>query len=81
MKLYILEGHGLRKVQDLASTNIVGVYSSLEKAKEARRLVEGARRLVENDVYRLYDNYHILMVDLDEPSFLGSYVVDGEELG
>lgn len=70
MKLYVLEGHGLRKVQDLASTNIVGVYSSLEKAKEARRLVE-------NDVYRLYDNYHILMVDLDEPSFLGSYVGDG----
>lgn len=70
MKLYVLEGHGLREAQDLASTNIVGVYSSLEKAKEARRLVE-------NDAYRLYDNYHILMVDLDEPSFLGSYVVDG----
>ena len=73
MKLYILEGHGLRKVQDLASTNIVGVYSSLEKAKEARRLVE-------NDVYRVCDNYYILKVDLDEPSFLGSYVCDDKDV-
>lgn len=70
MKLYILEGHGLREVQDLISTNVVGVYSSLERAKQERRLAE-------NDTYRLYYNYYILEVDLDKPSFLGSYIFDG----
>lgn len=63
MRLYILEGHRTRLDRESDRTDIIGVYSSLEKAREAQEVV-GFK-----DIPRLrpiYDLICISQADLDK---------------
>lgn len=63
MRLYILEGHRTRLDRESDRTDIIGVYSSLEKAREAQDVV-GFK-----DIPRLrpiYDLICISQTDLDK---------------
>lgn len=63
MKLYVVEGHRLRLDRESDRTDIIGVYSSLEKARAAQDVI-GFR-----DIPKLrssYDQISISGVELDK---------------
>lgn len=56
MKLYILEGHRTRLDRESDRTDIIGVYSSLEKAREAQEVVSF------KDIPRLRSSYDLICI-------------------